>query len=225
MFTTHIDQIACVQPRRLNHTWADIEAKIDQQGLDSELKESFRRSVEFHDYAAPGLLIGVFMVDYALELLGASADEKLYSVCETYKCLPDPLQVMVHCTIGNHRLRVIPIGKFAITMNRPSNDPSIAGVRVFIDGDKIEDYPTLAAWFTKDPCFDPRYMGPTLIAEIFQARRDILSYEWVLVKVPHRSSWKAAVCPLCGEMVPDDLLIDGICSDCRSKSYYEKTAC
>jgi formylmethanofuran dehydrogenase subunit E len=210
-----------MQPRRMNHTRYDIEAKIDSCGFNAELKDQFMRSIDLHTYAAPGLLMGVFMVDYAMELLGASTKEKLYAVCETYKCLPDSLQAIAHCTVGNHRLRVIPIGKFAITMNRPSEDPFVEGVRVYVDGGKITRFQCLMAWFTKDPSFDPRLMGPTLIDEIFQARRDILSYEWVRVKVPRKLPWQSAVCSICGEMVPSALLSDGVCSDCRSRSYYE----
>ena len=34
------------------------------------------------------------MVDYALELLDATTEEKLFAVCETPKCLPDAPQVI-----------------------------------------------------------------------------------------------------------------------------------
>ena len=184
--------------------------------------EHFRRCIDFHTFAAPGLLVGVFMVDYALELLNPPPGEKIYAVCETTKCLPDALQVIAHCTTGNHRLRVIPIGKFAITMNRPAETPLVDGIRVFVDGEKIGRYPTFALWYTKDPLFDPRTRGAALLDEIVDAGRDLLSYERVRVKVPQKWPWKAAVCSICGKMVPDNLLVDGACADCRSQSYYEK---
>lgn len=212
-----------VQPR-LNHTWDDIKARLESKGSPPELIEHFQRCIEFHTFAAPGLLVGVYMVDYALELLNPPPGEKVYAVCETTKCLPDPLQVIAHCTTGNHRLRVIPIGKFAITMNGPAEAPYVNGFRVFIDGDKIGQYPTFALWYTKDPLFDPRTRGAALIDEIMDSGRDMLSYERVRVKVPQKWPWKSAICSICGEMVPNNLLVDGACADCRSQSYYEKTA-
>ncbi len=212
-----------VQPR-LNHTRDDIEARLKSKGSDPELIEHFRRCIDFHTFAAPGLLIGVFMVDYALELLDPPGGEKIYAVCETTRCLPDALQMIAHCTIGNGRLRVFPIGKFAITMNRPAETPQVDGIRVFVDGEKIGRYPTFALWYTKDPLFDPRTRGTALIDEIIDAGRDLLSYEWVRVKVPRKQPWKSAICSICGEMVPDNLLVSGACADCRSQSYFEKTA-
>ncbi|MFA7562008.1 MAG: FmdE family protein [Methanoculleus sp.] len=212
-----------MQPR-LNHTWEDIEARLESRGSSPELIEDFKRCIDFHTFAAPGLLVGVFMVDYAMELLEFTRGEKIYAVCETTKCLPDALQVVAHCTTGNHRLRVIPIGKFAITMNGPADAPYVNGLRVFVDGEKIGKYPTFALWYTKDPLFDPRTRGIDLIDEVIDSGRDILSFERVRVKVPQKWPWKSAICSICGEMVPDNLLVDGACSDCRSQSYYEKVA-
>jgi len=212
-----------VQPR-LNHTWEDIEARLTSRGSSPELIEDFKRCIDFHTFAAPGLLVGVFMVDYAMELLDFPRGEKIYAVCESKKCLPDALQVVAHCTIGNNRLRVIPIGKFAITMNGPADAPYVNGIRVFVDGEKIGRYPTFALWYTKDPLFDPRTRGITLIDELIDAGRDILSFERVRVKVPQKWPWKSAICSICGEMVPNHMLVDGACADCRSQSYYEKVA-
>jgi len=165
------------------------------------------------------------MVDYALELLDSPPGEKIYAVCETTKCLPDALQVIAHCTTGNHRLRVLPVGKFALTVNGPAAAPHVDGFRIFVDGDKIERYPTFALWYTKDPLFDPRTRGLALIDEIIDAGRDLLSWERVRVKVPQKWPWRSAICSICGELVPDNMLVNGACADCRSQSYYEKTAC
>lgn len=194
---------------------------MDAHSIPSYMKEYFERCIDFHTYAAPGLLIGVFMVDYAVELLGASPGEKLYAVCETYKCAPDPLQVILNCTSGNHRLRIIRTGKFAITLNRPSTESFTEGIRVFIDPVKIERYPVINAWFSNDPSFKKHSMEKLLIDEIFTARREILSAETVRVKVTPKQKWQSAKCRVCGEMVPGDMLEDGVCSGCGSKAYYE----
>ncbi|MDD5419710.1 MAG: FmdE family protein [Methanomicrobiaceae archaeon] len=186
------------------------------------MKGYFERCIDFHTYPAPGLLIGVFMVDYAVELLGAVPGEKLYAVSETNKCAPDPLQVILNCTSGNHRLRIIPIGKFAITVNRPSAEPFTDGIRVFVDPGKIDRYPVIKTWFTNDPSFGKKTMGQHLVDEIFFAGRDILSAEKVRVQVTPKQQWQSARCRVCGETVPEEMLEQGVCRGCGSMAYYER---
>jgi len=199
-----------------------LKSLMDSHSLSPSLKEYFERCIAFHTYPAPGLLIGVFMVDYAVSLLGATPGEKLYAVSETYKCAPDPLQVILNCTVGNHRLRVIPIGKFAISVNRASTEQFSDGIRVFIDPCKIERYPVIMAWFTNNPSFSQKSDGLALIDEIFRAGRDILSAERILVKVTPKQKWKSGKCPVCGELVPQDMLEQGVCRGCGPLAYYER---
>ena len=200
----------------------EIQSLMDAHAISPLLQDYFKRCIEFHTYPAPGLLIGVFMVDYAVEQLGATPGEKLYSVCETQKCAPDPLQVILHCTSGNHRLRIIPMGRFAMTLNRPSTDPYTEGFRIFIDPGKLDKYPLIKAWFTNDSSFNPRATALPLIDEIFRAGRDILSTEKVRVKVTPKQKWHSGKCRVCGEMVPADLLQEGVCIGCGPDAYYQK---
>ncbi|RXE56613.1 formylmethanofuran dehydrogenase [Methanoculleus taiwanensis] len=193
---------------------------MEENGLSPDLRDDFRRSIAFHTYPAPGLLIGVFMVDYALELLSATRGEKLYAVSETPKCLPDPLQVIAYCTAGNHRLRILPIGKFAITVNWPSDGPEAEGVRVFLDEEKMKRYPVFDLWYAHDPAFDKKSMGGKLLDEIFEAQRDVLSYERVRIDVTAKQPWKSERCSVCGEMIPDFMLLDGVCFTCSDRSYF-----
>ena len=59
----------------------------------------------FHGSAAPGVLIGGFMVDLAYQHLPVGG---LYeAICETAECLPDAVQLLTQCTLGNKRLTVI----------------------------------------------------------------------------------------------------------------------
>jgi formylmethanofuran dehydrogenase subunit E len=115
-----------------------LKASMARGGVRPELQHEILRLAEFHTYPAPGVLIGAFMVDYAMELLGVRKGRKLYGVCETPKCLPDALQVLAHITIGNNRLRIVPIGKFAITMNLPSYGATADAVRVYVDLEKLK---------------------------------------------------------------------------------------
>lgn len=206
------------------HEYPDKKLKtvMDAHHVPGLLQEQVQQLSAFHTYAAPGVLIGAFMVDYALELLGISPDKKLYGVCETPKCLPDALQVIAHCTTGNNRLRVIPIGKFAITLNGPSDKATTEAVRVYVDLQKMKKYPTLDMWYANSPAYDKHTMSDRLQDEIFSAGREILSSEKVRIEVRAKKKWKSVTCPGCGETVPDYLVVDGHCGACGSMKYYEK---
>ena len=68
----------------------------------------------FHGYAAPGVVIGGIMVDLARRQLAA---EVLFdAVSETRNCLPDAIQILTPCTIGNGWLKVVNLGRFAFSL-------------------------------------------------------------------------------------------------------------
>ena len=115
------------------------------------IKEAINRCVVFHTSPAPGVLIGAFMVDYAMELLGVTPDQKIYGVCETPKCLPDALQVIAHCTTGNNRLKIVPIGKFAITLNATTTGSMAEAVRVYVDLKKLKKFPVIDILVCQQP--------------------------------------------------------------------------
>lgn len=198
-----------------------LTASMKKCGIQPALMRQILRLSEFHTYPAPGILIGAFMVDYALELLGETPDKKLYGVCETPKCLPDALQVIARCTTGNNRLRVVPIGKFAITLNTSSESETTEAVRVYVDLTKLKTYPTIDIWYANSPAYDKHTMKGRLQDEIFQAGRDILSSERVRVIVKKKKKWTSVTCPCCGETVPDYLIEGDRCGACGSMKYYE----
>jgi len=200
----------------------DLNSLMDSCGVSPRMKDYILRCVDLHSYPAPGVLIGAFMVDYALELLGASSDEKLYAVCETPKCAPDALQAIAHCTTGNNRLRIVPIGKFAITMNVASDSATTRAVRISVDLEKLKKFPVIDCWYANSPVFSKAMMKDTLQDGIFRAGRQILSYEWVSVGVKPKRRWKSVTCKVCGETVPDYLIEGDRCAACGSMKYYEK---
>lgn len=208
--------------QRDEYSKEDILALLKKKGANPRLVKWFDNCIDFHSYPAPGTLIGIYMVEYALELLNASPDEKLYAVCETAKCAPDPIQIIAHCTTGNNRLKVIPIGRFALTLNRISTEEFAEGVRVYLDPKKFKDARILEAWFANTPAFDKKTMKKGLVEEILNLGRDMLSYEKVRVSVTPKQKWKTAVCSSCGEQVPEEFMENGLCLGCGSKSYYKK---
>ena len=60
-----------------------------------------------------GVVIGGFMVDMAYKHLPEGV--LLDAFCETEKCLPDAIQLLTPCTMGNGWLKVNNIGRFALT--------------------------------------------------------------------------------------------------------------
>ncbi|MFA4875822.1 MAG: formylmethanofuran dehydrogenase subunit E family protein [Methanoregula sp.] len=199
-----------------------LKASMEKGGVRPQLQEGILRLSEFHTYPAPGVLIGAFMVDYALELLAVTADQKLYGVCETPKCLPDALQILARTTTGNNRLKVVPIGKFAITLNGPTDAETAEAIRVYVDLEKLKRFPTIDIWYANSPAYDKHTMKGLLQDEIFRAGRTILSYEKVRVAVKKKKKWSSVTCPCCGETVPDYLIEGDHCGACGSMKYYEK---
>jgi formylmethanofuran dehydrogenase subunit E len=193
----------------------------ERLNLPARLKEEMVRCGEFHTYPAPGLIIGIYMVEYARELLSVQPGEKIYAVCETPKCLPDALQVILHCTCGNNRLRIIRAGRFAFTINRGSDEAFAQGIRIYVDQEKLKSWPTLLAWFTHDTCFDKHAMGDRLFEEILTAGRQILSSERVRVPVHKKVWWSTKICESCGQMVPSTFMAGGVCAACSAEKYYE----
>jgi len=200
-----------------------LEALMERNGTEERIRQYIRDCVSFHGFAPPGLLMGVFMVDLALEKLGAKHNEKLYAVSETSKCAPDAVQVITHATVGNKQLRIIESGRFSITLNRPSLGKEAEGIRVFVDADKIKAYPVLSRWFANEPASKNVNDDDAIYDEILRGGRNILSWEPVRVKVTQKRKWEAGKCSVCGEMVPDYLLTNDTCVNCGATGYYEKS--
>lgn len=201
----------------------DILGRMNSCNVPARVQDYMIRCMKFHTAPAPGVLIGSVMVDYALELLGADPGEKLFAVCETPKCLPDALQVIAESTTGNGRLKVLPIGKFALTLNRATTEQTAPAIRVWVDQEKLKNFPIIDIWYANSPEFKKKTMEFQLQDAIFTAGRKILSYERVVVPVKGKVRWTSVTCPSCGENVPDYLLVGGKCVSCVAGRYY-KTA-
>ena len=173
-------------------------------------KEYVERVRSFHSYPAPGVLIGGFMVDLAYRRLptGILTD----ALCETTKYLPDAIQLLTPCTIGNGWLKVVDLGRFAITLYDKQTGE---GVRVAVDPIPMEGWPEIRDWFFNFKSKEEQDRE-RLMAEIEQAESSYLSAQYVKVVAPileekHHAGF--TVCPLCGEPFP---LADGLlCRGCQ----------
>ena len=104
--------------------------------------EEFLSLVEsFHGSAAPGVVLGGIMVEEARSRLpeGILFD----AVTETRACLPDAVQLLTPCTTGNGWLKVMDLGRFALTLFDKYNGE---GIRVYLDPAKVKDFPEIESW-------------------------------------------------------------------------------
>ena len=167
----------------------------------------------FHGYAAPGVVLGFFMVEAAKNALpeGIFYD----ALVETGWCLPDAVQMLTPCTIGNGWLRVRNFGIYAVSL---FNKRTGEGVRVRLDPARLGPYPNIRAWLLKEkPKKDQD--TPALMEEIRLAGASVCSITAIQVRPEHmekRSKGAIALCPLCGDAYP---AVHGkLCRPCRGES-------
>lgn len=171
----------------------------------------------FHGNTAPGVVLGGIMVSAARRELPESI---LYdAVSETDKCLPDAIQMLTPCTIGNGWMRIINSGRFALCLyNKITGD----GIRVAVDSAKIKGFPDLNDWFF---VLKPKQEQDKerILAGIEQAGQAILTTSRVKVDIGSLSDKYTggyAVCRGCGESYPVNDA--GLCLVCQGEaSYYE----
>jgi formylmethanofuran dehydrogenase subunit E len=183
--------------------------------LEYTFEEYLQIVRRFHGTAAPGVVIGGCMVDRAVRNLPEGI---LYdAICETRSCLPDAIQMLTPCTVGNGWLKIIPSGRFALTLYDKYN---YEGLRVFVDAKRIESWPEIKAWLFKLKSSGEQSQE-SVIREIGEAGESILGMQRVRVrpemgKKVHKG--KIAVCPQCREPYP--LNDGGICLFCQGNSPY-----
>ena len=104
--------------------------------------EFLQKVREFHGGLVPGVILGGIMVDIAKRDL--PPDIILDAICETDKCLPDSIQMLTSCKIGNGWMRIINSGRFSVTLHNKRNG---GGVCVFVDAIKINKFKNMSEWF------------------------------------------------------------------------------
>ncbi|MBO4368488.1 MAG: trehalose-binding protein [Desulfovibrio sp.] len=169
----------------------------------------------FHGYAAPGLLIGAYMVEYGKRRLPEGT--LFEALVETGKCLPDAGQLLTLCSTGNRRIKVINLGRYALAL---FDKYTGKGVRVHLDSQKLEQWPEIAAWFFKRKAKADQD-SIRLEHEIEEAGDSICAYDDIVVDpshIGHNHMASIASCPLCGEAYPAE---DGpICRGCQGEAPY-----
>jgi formylmethanofuran dehydrogenase subunit E len=177
--------------------------------------EYLQTVIAFHNYAAPGLMMGGFMVDLALSRMpeGVLFD----AICETRSCLPDAIQLLTPCTVGNGWLQILNLGRYAFSLYDKVKGN---GVRVFVDSEKLRAWPEIEAWMLKLTCKETQD-SELLLNHIKEAGRELYGVEAVLIQpqyLKRRHKGHIGVCSLCNEPYP---VKDGaICRGCQGEAPY-----
>ncbi|MBF0544663.1 MAG: hypothetical protein HQM08_09525 [Candidatus Riflebacteria bacterium] len=193
---------------------------------DIEIKKKIAEVHRFHTKEAPGLDIGVEMLELALENFG-SVKEKFNAVVETPVCLPDVIQVLLGCTTGNRYLKVLPLGRFAFTIFDRYDG---RGIRVSIDLSKIDKNitPELFKFFhrTRGPEVEKsmelrKASGEKVIQEFALVGRKIFKLEKVTLKTFGKPDIPPAkICEQCNESFLANTKDCKICDFCSGESVY-----
>ncbi|MCL2140973.1 MAG: formylmethanofuran dehydrogenase subunit E family protein [Dehalococcoidia bacterium] len=183
--------------------------------IGSENFEEFLQRVKkFHGGPAGGVILGCLMVDMAKGLLpeGTLFD----AICETDKCLPDAIQMMTPCTIGNGWMRIINSGRFSIALYDKRTG---SGVRVYVNPNKVKQYKDMNDWFfsllPKEEQNRER-----MLADIRDYGREVLGVEYVSVDIaalPNKEIGEYMICQKCAESCLSNVL--GVCLTCQGETY------
>ena len=170
---------------------------------------------KFHGYAAPGLLVGGYMVEMAKARLPEGT--LFEAVVESRKCLPDAVQLLTLCSTGNNWMKVINLGRYAVSLfDKHTGD----GFRVSVDPVRLNAFPEIRGWFLKEK---PKHEQDErkLLDEIEMAGDSICLIRPVTIKrrfLGHAHMERIGICPSCGEAYP---LEDGpVCRGCQGEAPY-----
>ncbi len=180
--------------------------------------EDFIEKVKaFHGSIAPGIIAGGIMVDIARMQLPEG--DFFDVVCETAHCLPDAVQLLTPCTIGNRWLKIVDTGRYALSFyNKYTGD----GIRVYLDANKLSGWPAIRAWFLKEKPKKEQDLN-SILDEFRRAGTDIYSTGKVKVKSPYltapgKKHSAIALCPSCGEAFRT--VLGQICPACSGEGPY-----
>lgn len=169
--------------------------------LNYSVEEYIEKARSFHGHLAPGMICGGFMVDLAYRYL--PENEFYDAICETRACIPDSIQILTPCTIGNGWLKIIDTGRFALVFYNKSTGH---GVRVYLDQQRLEIWPEFKTWAMK---LKPKKEQDKdqLIKEIIDAGSSVYAVQKIFVdieKIHSMAKKKISMCSSCGESFRND---------------------
>jgi len=178
--------------------------------------EKFLHLVQsFHGYMAPGVIIGGFMVNLAKRNL---PERMLFNaICETTVCLPDAIQLLTPCTVGNGWVKIINLGRFALSLYDKDQGN---GFRVFLHPAKLDKWSEIKSWFFKIKPKAEQNME-LLMTQIKEAGETLCGMHPIWVRpefLKKEKRGEIVICPCCQEAYPAK---DGdVCRGCQGQSPY-----
>jgi formylmethanofuran dehydrogenase subunit E len=203
----------------MNHKASPQQLQGPQPIGPYTFEEFKERAAAFHGYPAPGLLIGGYMVEAARR--GLPEGTLFEAVVETRKCLPDAVQILTLCSVGNQWMKIVNLGRYALAL---FDKYTGEGFRVFLDVDKLDAWPVIRGWYLK---LTPKEEQDTdrLFEEISLAGDSICTVTPVQISprmLGHSHMSRIDRCPICREAFP---VSDGaICRGCQGEAPYEAAA-
>ena len=179
-------------------------------------EESLEMARAFHGYPAPGLILGVRMVSLAMQQLPKNI--LFDAVTETRSCLPDAVQILTLCTVGNNWLKVMDLGRYALALYDKFTGK---GVRISIDSPRLKKWPELYAWLYKTKAKHEQD-SEALYKDIQTASEHVLNIENIIIQPQHLkkiSKGTIDTCPNCGEAFP--LGHGNVCRVCQGETPYQ----
>jgi formylmethanofuran dehydrogenase subunit E len=179
-------------------------------------EEFLARVKSFHGSIAPGIVAGGIMVDIANANLPEG--EFFDVICETAHCLPDSVQLLTPCTIGNRWLKIVDTSRYALTFY---NKYTGEGVRVYLDAKKLGGWPSIRSWFLKEKPKKEQSLD-SILNEFEQAGTSVYTIAKVKVKPSYVTQEKKhssiAMCSSCGEAYRKDK--GDVCPACSGQGPY-----
>jgi len=173
------------------------------------------RVKEFHGFPAPGVVLGGIMVDWALKQIPSGI--LFNALSETNKCLPDAVQLLTPCTIGNGWLSIQNLGRFALALYDKDTGK---GIRVGLNPDRIEEWPEIKNWYYK---LKPKEEVDSneLLDSIQKGGHDLCNLQDIQMQpdlLVKTKRGKRVICPQCLEAYPSNG--QGLCLACQGDSPY-----
>jgi formylmethanofuran dehydrogenase subunit E len=192
------------------------EKNYDIQICQYSLHDFLSVIKKFHGSVSPGILMGGFMVDYALKNLPDG--EFFDAISETRACLPDAIQLLTPCTIGNGWMKIMNFSRYALSLYEKKKGD---GVRIYFDPGKVSSWPEIQTWFYK---LKPKkeQNSDRLIQEIIDAGHDLYGLRRIKIRpdllAPGTHSDRIIHCSKCGE--PIRSVLGTACPACMGEDPY-----
>lgn len=184
--------------------------------------EQFLKSAGKKGPPRSGIILGMRMALLALKKLGLEDPQKVHDnlvvVVETNRCLPDAIELVTGCRLGNRRLKLEDMGKMAATVvDIPRNRAIRVAAREAANQRAREMFPQLE----KEDALRQAYCS--------FSDEDLIASQFVKIEIASEDlpgyQGSRVACAACGESIGfgRQTVVGGqtLCRSCAGQSYYQ----